>query len=80
MSKIKSPESRERRRKRRVEILIAHRITLDYAFYDPIRADKVYTVDSEVIINAELKAAFNGAVPQHAVNHEYGEVLNHFGV
>ena len=80
MSKIKSPESLEKRRKRRVEYLIAHRITLDFAFYDPIRADKVFTVESEAIIKAELKAAFDGAEPQHAVNHEYGEVLNHFGV
>jgi hypothetical protein len=80
MSKFKSVESRLKRRKREAEYLIAHRITLDFAFYDPIRADKVYTVESEKIIRTELKEAFSGAVPEHAVNHEFGEVLNHFGV
>lgn len=80
MSKIKSAESRLKRRKKRDNFRLAHRITLDYAFYDPLRADKVYTVESEKIIKTELKEAFEGAEPMHAVNHEYGEILNHFGV
>jgi hypothetical protein len=80
MSKIKSVESLLKRRQRQADYMLAHRITLDFAFYDPIRADKVFTVESEEIIKAELKEAFEGAEPQHAVDHEYGEVLNHFGV
>jgi hypothetical protein len=70
----------QNREKKPSDFMIAHRITLDFAFYDPIRADKVFTVDSEKIIRAELQVAFpDGGEPCHAINHEYGEVLNHFG-
>jgi len=86
MSKIKSKEARERRKeqyhRKQEEWQRAHNITLDFSFRDLLErpSERVFTPESKKIIVDLLKIEFNGAVPTHAVDHEFGEVLNHFGV
>lgn len=78
MSKIKSLEAREKRKESYRKK--ANNITLDYSFCDRLKVigEIVFTEETLPLVTEKLKEEFDGAVPQHAVNHEYGEVLNHF--
>jgi len=57
---------------------IANYITLTYSLHDPFNGDIVWHPETESVILDKLRAKFD-CVPMHAVNHEYGDVLNRFG-
>ena len=73
---------RETRRQRQAEWKRANDITLDYSFCDRLKVigEIVFAQSTLQIVTEKLKEEFGGAVPEHAIDHAYGEVLNHFGV
>lgn len=80
MSKIKSQEARKKRFSR----YHANNIFLKHSFNDRLHAEIVHTTESEVIVRDLLKKEFpdtsDAVFQSNVLNHEYGEVLNHFGV
>ena len=89
-----SRERRERLRKEREqqksEYERAHRIVLDFSWQDQITGEKVFTDETcgedshgnkytfKLFLEKKLVATF-GFTPQHALEYEFGEVLNRFG-
>ena len=67
----------EDKEKQRLTKETARRIALDFSLHTD-RADTVFTIESTAIVRAKLEETL-GYTPQFAVEHEYGEVLNHFG-
>jgi hypothetical protein len=74
--------SQEKRNKRfrkwqeyREELDIANNIVLSFSWHDLENGEKVYAAEFEPIIKAKLQEKFE-FIPQHALNHEFGEVLN----
>ena len=57
---------------------IANWIVLSFSLHDPYNGDIVWHPETEAAILDKLRAKFD-CVPMHAVNHEYGDVLNRFG-
>jgi hypothetical protein len=58
----------------------AHNILLDFSLHDYQRAETVHTLHTESIVIQALRDNGLSQEQPYALNHEYGEVLNHFGV
>jgi hypothetical protein len=72
---------RDKHRQKQTEWKRANNITLNYSFCDRLKVigEIVFTKETLPLVTEKLKEEFGGAVPEHALNHEFGEVLNHFG-
>jgi len=89
-AKSKRIKDQERLTRHQQELALSRNIVLDYSWRDIINGEIVYTdqpcgKDPEgniytykILLKNKLKQTF-GFVPSHALNHEYGEVLNRFG-
>jgi len=78
-----SEESYQRRWKEweawRAEQDLPRRIVLDFSYRDDENKDVVFTEDFLPIVEAKLKARYEGGVPMHATDGlEFGDVLNRF--
>ena len=82
----RSQESYERRLKEyeswlawKKEQDFPRRIVLDFSYRDDENKDVVFTEDFLPIVEAKLKARYEGGVPMHATDGlEFGDVLNRF--
>jgi len=72
-------ELQQERSRRQKELETAHSIVLRYSWRDKqkIIGELVYKPENVDIIEQKLKMQF-GYTPNHALNHDFGEVLNRF--
>ena len=88
MSRAKSKQFKDRLRKEKYEqakgmdlsdMDRANGIVLRYSYYDnaKVRGEICYTSETELVVREKLKITF-GFIPEFAVDHEFGEVLNGF--
>ena len=59
--------------------ILANKIVLDFTLFCKDNHDKVWHLETEEAVKDKLKEAFGEGIPHHALNHDYGEVLNRFG-
>lgn len=57
---------------------VANAIVLNFSLTDPYNGEVVWHSETEQVIRDKLQAKFD-CVPQFAVDHEFGDVLNRFG-
>lgn len=76
----RSPQAQDRREQKRLERERANTITLNYSFHDLQKnpGEIVFIEDNIKTLKKLLTEEF-GCVPQHAVDHSFGDVLNRFG-
>lgn len=83
MGHRRNRESYERRWKEwedwRAEQDLPRRIVLDFSYRDDENKEVVFTKDFLPIVEAKLKAKYQGGVPMHATDGlKFGDVLNRF--
>ena len=72
----RSPDAEEKREQERELRRQQRYVVLDYSYRDAINGEIVFHKDYLVTIREKLKERFQGCEWQHALDKEFGEVLN----